>query len=209
MKRRFVSTLLALVLCLGLALPASAAGEPEEEVPAAENPFPDVTETSPYYDAILWAVERGITQGYADGTFRPADTCSHLHILTFLWRAEGKPGADGEASQETMDATRWAIGEDLLQVDDIHAGCTRADAVTYLWKAAGAPEAETAVAFVDVAADAAYAQAVAWAVENGVTLGTSDTTFSPDTICTRGQIATFLYRVENLPAGEAEATTPA
>ena len=69
-------------------------------------------------------------------------------------------------------------------------------------------EALRSISFTDVAADAAYAQAVAWAVENGVTLGTSDTTFSPDTICTRGQIATFLYRVENLPAGEAE-TTPA
>ena len=194
------------------ALPAAAeetpAEEPAEEAPAAVNPFTDVAETSPYYDAILWAVEKGIAQGYTDGTFRPSATCSHLHILTFLWRAEGKPDATGEADQETMDATRWAIGADLLQVDDIHAGCTRADAVTYLWKAVGAPAAKEAVSFTDVAADAAYAQAVAWAVENGVTLGTSDTTFSPDTICTRGQIATFLYRVENLPADEAE-TTPA
>lgn len=198
----------AVVVAEGAVYNALPAGEPEEAAPAAENPFPDVAEDSPYYDAILWAVEKGITQGYTDGSFRPAATCSHLHILTFLWRAEGKPDATGEASQETMDVTRWAIGEDLLQVDDIHAGCTRADAVTYLWKAVGAPEAKEAVSFTDVAADAAYAQAVAWAVENGVTLGTSDTTFSPDTICTRGQIATFLYRVENLPAGEAE-TTPA
>lgn len=196
------------------ALPAAeeeTTEESEEETPA--NPFTDVVETSPYYDAILWAVEKGITQGYEDGTFQPATTCSHMHILTFLWRAEGGPVTGDEAFQSekgtSLYITRWAVAEDLLQSGtDIHSGCTRADAVTYLWKAAGSPEAKETVSFTDVASDAEYAQAVAWAVENGVTLGTSDTTFSPDTICTRGQIATFLYRAENIPAGEAE-TTPA
>ena len=93
----------------------------------------------------------------------------------------------------------------MLGNEDIHSGCTRADAVTYLWKIAGSPEVETSAAFTDVAEDAPYAQAVVWAVAQGITNGTTETTFGPEATCTRGQIATFLYR-----AAQAEqAETPA
>ena len=77
--------------------------------------------------------------------------------------------------------------------------------MTYLWKIAGSPEVETSAAFTDVAEDAPYAQAVVWAVAQGITNGTTETTFGPEATCTRGQIATFLYR-----AAQAEqAETPA
>ncbi|MCI8478054.1 MAG: hypothetical protein HFE97_06860, partial [Oscillospiraceae bacterium] len=72
--------------------------------------------------------------------------------------------------------------------------CTRSMAVTYMWKAAGSPTPSAKVSFTDISAGTDYASAVAWAVEKGVTSGTSSTTFSPDSICTRGQIVTFLHR---------------
>lgn len=197
----------AVVVAEGATYNALPAGEEETPVEPEKpvNPFTDVAETSPYHDAILWAVEQGITQGYENGTFRPGTTCSHIHILTFLWRAEGSPDAGDEAAKETLYATRWAVAENLLGNEDIHSGCTRADAVTYLWKIAGSPEVETSAAFTDVAEDAPYAQAVVWAVAQGITNGTTETTFGPEATCTRGQIATFLYR-----AAQAEqAETPA
>ena len=72
--------------------------------------------------------------------------------------------------------------------------CTRASTVMYLWKNAGSPDVGTVSTFTDVPANADYAKAVAWAVQNGITSGTSATTFSPDSTCTRGQIVTFLMR---------------
>ncbi|WP_288296237.1 S-layer homology domain-containing protein, partial [uncultured Bifidobacterium sp.] len=83
----------AVVVAEGATYNALPAGEEETPVEPEKpvNPFTDVAETSPYHDAILWAVEQGITQGYEDGTFRPGTTCSHIHILTFLWRAAGSP----------------------------------------------------------------------------------------------------------------------
>ena len=116
----------AVVVAEGATYNALPAGEEETPVEPEKpvNPFTDVAETSPYHDAILWAVEQGITQGYEDGTFRPGTTCSHIHILTFLWRAEGSPDAGDEAAKETLYATRWAVAENLLGNEDIHSGCT-------------------------------------------------------------------------------------
>ena len=161
----------------------------------AANPFTDVAESSPFYQAILWAVEKEITNGATPTTFGPGNTCTVSHILTFLWRASDKPGAE-EGAADRDAAAKWAVEQEMIAEDaDLTAPCTRAMAVTFMWKAAGSPEAETDKAFTDVAEDAEYAQAVAWAVENGVTAGTGDgATFSPDNTCTRGQIVTFLYR---------------
>ena len=175
--------------------PGSAAGEE----PAAPK-FSDVTAGSPFAAAIGWAVEQGITAGYEDGTFRPGSTCLVSHILTFLWRANGKPGA-AENGDELITVTRWVLGTGMDLGGDsnlLREPCTRAMAVTFMWNAAGSPEVETDTAFTDVAEDTDYAQAVAWAVEQGITAGTGDgTTFSPDNTCTRGQIVTFLYRALN------------
>ena len=219
------------------ALPAAEEETPAEEAPAEEdasaeetpaeetvtNPFTDVAETSAYYEGILWAVEKGITTGRTETTFVPGEDCTEANILTFLWRAEGSPAAEttenpfGEAVSETAyyyGAALWAF--ELGMIDETFAPntpCTRAQAVRFMWIDAGSPADVEAASFTDVAADADYAAAVNWAVDRGVTNGTGDgTTFSPENVCTRGQIVTFLYRAANYQAaetaGEAE-TTPA
>lgn len=166
--------------------------------------FTDVPAGAYYAGAVTWAVKQGITTGTGDGsTFSPDSTCTTAQILTFLWRAVGSPAPAGDspyagvaAGTYYADAAAWACEQGLADAAsfDGDAPATRAATVTYLWKLAGRPAAD-AVAFTDVDGDADYAQAVAWAVKEGVTSGTGDgTTFSPDSTCTRGQIATFLYR---------------
>ena len=177
-----------------------ARGETPAGTPAAPK-FTDVAANSPFAAAIDWAVAEGITLGTTETTFGPGSTCTVSHILTFLWRANGKPGArEGVADRDA--AWKWAVENELTAAvsvaNPMADPCTRAMAVTFMWKAAGSPEVETEKEFTDVAAGAEYAAAVAWAVENGVTSGTGDgTAFSPDNTCTRGQIVTFLYRAAN------------
>ncbi len=189
-------------LWVGQRAPGDAPEEPEEpETPAAPS-FTDVAESDYYYAPVQWAVENGVTTGTSDTTFSPASTCTTAQILTFLWRAVGEPAPAGENPFSDVaedvyfaDAAAWAHEQGLVSGETFNGDspCTRSAVVTYLWKLAEEPEAEAA-AFTDVAADADYAQAVAWAVSEGVTTGTSETTFSPDATCTRGQIVTFLYR---------------
>ena len=101
--------------------------------------------------------------------------------------------------------TRWAVEKNMIAVDEnLGLSCTRAMAMTFLWKAAGSPEIKAELAFTDVAKDAAYAPAVAWAVDQKITSGINDTTFAPDNTCTRGQIAAFLYRAANAASASAE-----
>ena len=106
------------------------------------------------------------------------------------------PFTDVKESDYFYGSALWAydLGIKDGSVFDPSKPCTRASAVLYMWKAAGSPTSTTQIAFTDVPADAEYAQAVAWALEQGITNGTSATTFSPDDICTRGHIVTFLYR---------------
>lgn len=160
--------------------------------------FSDVPVTAYYADAVLWAVENGITSGTTATTFGPDVTCTTAQILTFLWRANGSPAPAGSnavvpAGQYYSNAANWALEQGLTETFDADTPATRAATVTYLWKLAGKPAADAAT-FTDVDTGAEYAQAVAWAVKKGITSGTSTTTFSPDTTCTRGQIVTFLYR---------------
>ena len=168
--------------------------ETEGTTPAAPK-FTDVAADSPYAAAIEWAVGKEITLGKTETTFAPADPCTVSHILTFLWRANGKPGAE-EGAADRDSAAKWALEKEMIAQDaDLAVTCTRSMAVTFMWKAAGSPEAKTEKAFTDVASDAEYAAAVAWAVENEITAGTGDgTTFAPGNPCNRGQIVTFLFR---------------
>ncbi|HIY06705.1 MAG TPA: S-layer homology domain-containing protein [Candidatus Evtepia faecigallinarum] len=167
-------------------------------------PFDDVTDSDYFCKPVLWAVEEGITNGTSETTFSPANPCTQGQIVTFLWRAAGSPEPVGEnpytnpaVTEGTYfyDALLWAYEAGLVVDDglDPTAGCSRSDVVLYMWRYAGCPEAP-AVTFEDVPADAEYAPAVAWAVEAGVTNGTTATTFSPDKVCSRGEIVTFLYR---------------
>lgn len=160
--------------------------------------FTDVAATAYYADAVAWAVEKGVTSGTTATTFSPDTTCTTAQILTFLWRANGSPAPAGSnanvpAGQYYSDAANWALEKGLTDTFNADTPATRAATVTYLWKLADRPDAGMP-SFADVAADSDYAQAVAWAVKNGITVGTSDTTFSPSNTCTRGQIVTFLYR---------------
>ncbi len=168
--------------------------------------FSDVEESAYYAQPVAWAVEREITAGTSGTTFSPARTCTHGEILTFLWRAAGRPASDGKAPEGVeqkdffYDAVRWAAGKGLLGDSfDPASPCTRADAVRYIWRAFDGPDDQVA-SFSDVPADAPYAPAVGWAVLEGVTTGTSDDTFGPEAICSRGQIVTFLYRAYHIPS---------
>ena len=169
-------------------------------------PFRDVPVDAYYYDAVKWAAEKGITTGQADGLFGSDRSCTRAQIITFLWRAAGSPVVNyamemGDVSADAYyaEAVRWALsrgitsgtGGGAFSPDD---ACTRAQAVTLLARALST-KAGSAANFTDVPADAYYAQAVSWAVENGITTGVGGGRFDPNATCTRAQIATFLYRL--------------
>lgn len=157
--------------------------------------FTDVKTGDYFADPVLWAVEKKITAGTSATTFAPNATCTQSQILTFLWRAKGEPKPTGTVSgtQYYATAAQWAKEQGLTDNFSAEADCTRAMVVTYLWKLAGSPKTGTSN-FSDVPTNADYAQAVAWAVEQGITSGTGNGRFSPNSTCTRGQIVTFLYR---------------
>ena len=172
-----------------------------------ENPFTDVPSGAYYYDAVLWAVENGVTDGVTATLFAPDASCTRAQIVTFLWRAAGSPEpvgtsafTDVPASAYYAKAVAWAVENGITTgTSDTtfspDAPCTRGQSVTFLYRARkGAASASTI--FTDVPAGAFYAAPVAWAVENGITNGTSTATFSPDAPCTRAEIVTFLYRAK-------------
>ena len=177
-------------------------GPVQEEVELVAG-FSDVPADAYYRDAVQWAVDRGITSGTGGTTFSPDRNCTRAEILTFLWRAMGSPAPKGDASFADVaanayyaDAAAWAAGEGIVPGDrlDPDASCTRAMAVEFLWRAGGCQAIATDTGFTDVPISASYSTAVEWAVIYGITSGTSESTFSPDMVCTRGQIMTFLYR---------------
>ena len=188
-----------------------AAGSPEPETHTM--PFTDVPVGSYYYDAVLWAVEQGITGGTGDGKFSPDAPCTRAQMATFLWRANGSPEVTGttpfsdvSAGTYYYNAVLWAYERKITNGTggrkfSPDATCTRAQMVTFLWRAAGSPAPRSSVnPFRDINSGAYYYQAVLWAVEQGITSGTSSTTFSPDAIITRGQTVMFLYRNAGSPA---------
>ncbi len=156
--------------------------------------FTDVKKDNWFADPVLWAVSKDITNGTGGGKFSPAQQCTHAQILTFLYRADR---GQGKAEAADMDkAVAWAREKGMIGGSfDGKAYCTRADAVSYIWQALGRENAN-ASSFTDVPAGAAYAKAVDWAVANGVTNGTNaaQTEFSPNKVCDRGTIVTFLHR---------------
>ena len=170
--------------------------------------FVDVPASEYYYNAVLWAVEKGITSGTGDGTtFSPNATCTRAQAVTFLWRAAGSPApkssnmpfTDVAAGSYYYNAVLWAVengittgtGDTTFSPD---ATCSRGQIVTFLWRSQNSPAAGSVNPFADVKSDDYYANAVLWAVKEEITTGTSDTTFSPANNCTRAQIVTFLWR---------------
>ena len=176
-----------------------------EEAP--EQIFADVPVDAYYYEAVKWAAEKGITGGIGNGLFAPDLNCTRAQIVTFLWRAAGSPAPKGTVSFTDVPAdsyyakaVAWAVengitggmGDGLFSPD---AACTRAQSAAFLYRAAGSPAVSGSAGFSDVAADAYYAQAVAWAKEHGITDGIGGGLFGSANDCTRAQIAAFLWRL--------------
>ena len=170
--------------------------------------FNDVKSGDYFYDAVNWAVEKGITTGTSATTFSPNASCTRAQIVTFLWRASGSPEpktasnpfTDVAANAYYCKAVLWAVENGITTGTSAttfspDAPCTRAQGVTFLWRANGSKAASAAASFTDVASDAYYAPAVAWAAEQNVTGGVGNGLFSPDTTCTRAQIVSMLYRL--------------
>ena len=170
--------------------------------------FTDVLPSAYYYDAVIWAVENGITSGTSSTTFSPDASCTRAQAVTFLWRAAGSPRPVSAANRFTdirsgeyyYDAVLWAVEQGITSGSSDstfspNAACSRGQIVTFLYRAAGSPAA-AGKAFSDVPDNAYYASAVRWAVAQGITSGTSAATFAPNADCTRGQIVTFLYRAK-------------
>ena len=182
------------------------------------NPFLDVNETHFFHDPVLWALENSITTGVDDTHFGPTGACSRAQVVTFLWRAAGSPEPETAENPFTdVPAGSWYEAPILWALENgITTGtsdtafgpagiCNRAQVVTFLWRANGSPEPETEEdPFADVEAGSWYEPAVLWALENGITTGTSDTTFGPGSQCIRAQVVTFLYRVAQIPEPEPE-----
>ncbi len=164
--------------------------------------FNDVAASDWFSTPVIWAINRGITNGTSANTFSPYDVCTTAHILTFLWRSKGSPAptisnpfSDVKASDYYYQAALWAYEKGLVSGSQFNGSqaCTRASTVIFLWKLAGRPEAMSS-GFTDVPANTETASAVNWAVAKGITNGMSAQSFSPATTCNRGQIVTFLYR---------------
>ncbi len=170
--------------------------------------FTDITESAYFFDAVVWASENGITAGTDAEHFSPYAPCTRAQAVTFLWRAAGSPApVDGEIpftdvvpTAYYFDAVCWAYENNITKgtsETSFSPGhrCRRSEIVTFLWRSHGSPSAvQTTTNFTDVPDSIWYSEAVRWAVENGITVGTSATSFSPNQVCNRAQIVTFLYR---------------
>ena len=168
------------------------------------SPFSDVSASNYYYEAVKWAQEKGITGGIGNGLFGPNQPCTRAQIVTFLWRAAGSPEPKSMSSFSDVStdsyyakAVAWAVengittgtGDGKFSPD---ATCTRAQSVTFLFRAIG-KLVDSKAEFSDVLTDSYYANAVAWAVENGVTNGIGDGLFGPNNSCTRAQILSLIH----------------
>ena len=174
----------------------------------APNPFKDVEKSSPYYDAIIWAADKGVTTGKTADTFGVNDGCTRAQIVTFLYRAAGSPEVKADTVNPFTDVSKdsvyynailWAVEKGITKgttetTFDPNAVCTRGQIVTFLFRASGAEKVATGTDFADVASGSYCADAVAWAVANKVANGFADGTFRPEATCTRGQAVTFIFR---------------
>ena len=174
---------------------------------ARANEFIDVPAGSYFYEAVMWAVENGVTTDVSANRFDPNGVCTRAQAVTFLWRAAGSPAPETSTMPFTdvpvgsyyYDAVLWAVENGITKgTSDTtfspNMTCSRAQIVTFLWRSEKSPAAGTANPFADVKSTAYYAGAVLWAVKEDITKGTTSTTFSPNADCTRAQIVTFLWR---------------
>lgn len=169
--------------------------------------FIDVKDSDYFVKAVEWAVEQEIAKGTSDTLFSPQAPCTRAQIVTFLWRAAGKPEvkemdksfSDVKEGEYYSKALRWALQQGIVKGTGANefnpeAICTRAQTAAILYRYAKSPAVNSKHNFVDVNEGTYYSDAVKWAFENGITSGTDVNLFSPDAICNRAQIITFLYR---------------
>ena len=192
---------------------ADAEGKDETTLAAVTVPatgkitFIDVPDNAYYRDAVYWAVDQGVTTGISSTLFNPNGICTRAEAVTFLWRAAGCPAPDSTAmpfkdvpaNSWYYTAVLWAVGEGITTGTDAttfspNMTCSRAQIVTLQWRASGSPSVGTVSQFADVGNNEWFTKAVNWAVNKGITNGTSPTTFSPNQNCSRAEIVTFLYR---------------
>ena len=143
-------------------------------------------------DAIDFVSARGLVNGMNDSIYAPNNSTTRAQLWTILARQNDANLNGGATWYES--AQNWAKDKGISDGAAPDGTINRAQMVTMLWRAMGQPAAASGASFADVPADSYYAQAVAWAVENGITTGTGNGKFSPDNTCTRAQIAVFLYR---------------
>lgn len=175
--------------------------------------YSDVKEGAFYYDAVAWATCQQLEGQGVDisGSLGVDKGCTRMEIVTYLWKLSGSPQpadidnnpftdiSDSISGRDARWAVQWAVETGVtsgtsattFSPDDT---VTRAQAVTFLYRLAGEPNIAGSTGFTDVPAGNWFADAAVWAVKEGITNGTSDTTFTPDQECTRGEILTFLYR---------------
>ena len=181
-----------------------------EYVPAVSG-FTDVAEESYYYNAVNWAAANGITSGTSATTFSPNTPCTRGQMATFLWRAAGSPEPKGNSNPFTdvtadtyyAKAVQWAVEQGITAGTSAttfspNGACTRAQMATFIYRCEQANGGGFAGAWMFLlpftdAPEWAY-EPIAWCYKEGITGGTSATTFGPDDLCTRAQMVTFLYR---------------
>lgn len=178
--------------------------------PDIENPskFSDVKVGAYYFDAVKWAVDENVTTGMTENEFQPDGTCTRAQVVTFLWREAGKPTSNAKVTFTDVskdayyyEAVQWAVENKITNgisetTFDPDGACTRAQVVTFLWRANGSETVNGNSVFTDVPADAYYAKAVQWAVENEITNGMYENLFVPNGQCTRAQAVTFIFRAK-------------
>ena len=176
----------------------------------SRNPFQDVPDDAYYFEAVNWAVANNVTNGTSETTFSPNVGCTRAQVVTFLWRAAGQPEptegtnpfTDVKEGTYYYKAVLWAVEKGITNgtsetTFDPDETCTRGQIVTFLWRREGKPAPTGANnPFADVKPSAYFGSAVLWAVETGITNGTSETTFEPNEDCTRAQVVTFLFRAD-------------
>lgn len=182
-----------------------------ETIPKLVNPFVDVKKSAWYFNAVIWAVDQGITSGTDETHFSPNAPCTRAQVVTFLWRAMGSPEpecaecpfTDVPRGSYYRKAVLWAaekgitsgVSEDRFGADQI---CTRAQVVTFLYRAKESPAWEPEDRFSDVKRSDYFFYPVCWAADNGITSGVDGERFGPHQTCTRAQIVTFLFKADRI-----------
>ena len=178
--------------------------EPEEATQIAG--FTDVKSSDDFARSAPWAIEKGIAKPSSKTTFSPNEPCTRGQVVTYIYRWQGSPKVSGKnpfkdvrPSDSFYNAALWAYQKGFLEGKTFNgnAPCTRGDALEILWKCSGSMSMIAIDNFTDVPRSSKYQQPVSWAYYGAIAKPTTKTTFEPESVCTKGQIVTFIYQVEH------------